>query len=707
MSAHVVPKAKSFSEEDEKTSIESQWSDEASTTIEQAEAAEKLGIEPRRNITGITNTTGSSLEELTVDEGHAHPAMSSASAPPVVVSAHLVIAQGNDAGQEIEIRPGKSYTIGRGLDNDVVLTDIAVSRKHFDLRHEDGSWVIIDRGSGNGTVVNGNIEDNPFMLANGDTIEIGNTTFRFDHPDGAKRKPAADVEVDEDAVIDDEMSTVAGKPLSPKDIETPPPAMQPRGERPKTMPPPMPRLQPQPQPQPYPMPASTLPMPQMANRPMNAISSGPQSPTLLGAPMPMAGVQPTTLPGQGPISQMHPMYAGYPQATEIPPHSVHMLHVQQTQNKKRNDASSAIVPAPYLPAKAQPRFQVPQLTKRTKLMLGGVGLTVFAAIATVAVIKSSQSSAPQPVAETAPLAPPPTKTITPIVPDLPKVVAPPPKIVTPPPAPPPSKIAVEPPKPAPAPPTPKQVEKPVEKIVKVEPPKPAPTPPPPKQTEKQIEKIVKVEPKQARKPTPPPEPAPPPPTPPTKRVATADDARDRADTLYHAKKFNDASSVLLSASKNVSDPAEVKDLRLKSQRYSALGKAYNTGTAPGGKATEQFDSLRAAASYDRQVGGAFESDITAKLGAITPKAAIGYFIAHDLEKARAAVIEAEKLGVSNDTVKLVKTKLEGEAALLYQQAMKELSTNPGEAKEKFKQIESIVDSKTTVYQKAAKQLQGA
>ena len=99
----------------------------------------------------------------------------------------------------MEIRPGKTYTIGRGIDNDIVLTDIAVSRKHFDLRNDDGSWVIVDRGSGNGTVVNGNLEDNPFMLANGDVIEIGNTTFRFELPNGPARVlPTYDVSLDDD-----------------------------------------------------------------------------------------------------------------------------------------------------------------------------------------------------------------------------------------------------------------------------------------------------------------------------------------------------------------------------------------------------------------------------------------------------------------------------------------------------------------------------
>src|SRR5690606_41893426 len=103
-----------------------------------------------------TSATGPRpLADPTVDVQHAN--MSAIT--PVRDVARLQITQGNDAGQEFEIRPGKTYTIGRALDNDIVLTDIAVSRKHFDLRFEDGAWVIVDRGSGNGTVVNGNLED--------------------------------------------------------------------------------------------------------------------------------------------------------------------------------------------------------------------------------------------------------------------------------------------------------------------------------------------------------------------------------------------------------------------------------------------------------------------------------------------------------------------------------------------------------------------
>src|SRR5690348_7831755 len=146
VSAHVVPKAKAFSEsdEDEKTTIESQWEEEASTTIEQGELADKLASivpeVPRRPVTGITSTSASALEEPTVDDRHANPAL--AFPLPSAGAARLAITQGNDLGREVEIYPGKTYTVGRGLDNDVVLTDIAVSRKHFDLRFEDGGWVV-------------------------------------------------------------------------------------------------------------------------------------------------------------------------------------------------------------------------------------------------------------------------------------------------------------------------------------------------------------------------------------------------------------------------------------------------------------------------------------------------------------------------------------------------------------------------------------
>ena len=91
-------------------------------------------------------------------------------------------------------------------------------------------------------------------------------------------------------------------------------------------------------------------MPQMRH----PIATGPASPTILaGEPLNLAGIMPTTIPGQGMAGQgqgmhmaspgMQQMYAAnaYPQATEIPPHSVHaqMLVVQSQQ--RRVDLSTA------------------------------------------------------------------------------------------------------------------------------------------------------------------------------------------------------------------------------------------------------------------------------------------------------------------------------------------------------------------------------
>src|SRR3954468_20440765 len=118
VSAHVVPKAKPFPEEgddeEEKTTIESGWEEEASTTVEQGEVAEKiraLGSEQspitpgRQQGTGITSTGANQLDEPTVDDQNANSQIA-ALAPGLI--ARLSITQGNDIGQEIEIRPGKS-----------------------------------------------------------------------------------------------------------------------------------------------------------------------------------------------------------------------------------------------------------------------------------------------------------------------------------------------------------------------------------------------------------------------------------------------------------------------------------------------------------------------------------------------------------------------------------------------------------------------
>ena len=46
-------------------------------------------------------------------------------------------------------------SIGRSSENDVVLNDFSVSRRHAMLKNEKGSWVLKDNNSTNGIRING------------------------------------------------------------------------------------------------------------------------------------------------------------------------------------------------------------------------------------------------------------------------------------------------------------------------------------------------------------------------------------------------------------------------------------------------------------------------------------------------------------------------------------------------------------------------
>src|SRR5262249_14336016 len=159
-----------------------------------------------------------------------------------------------------------------------------------------------------------------------------------------------------------------------------------------------------------------------------------------------------------------------------------------------------------------------------------------------------------------------------------------------------------------------------------------------------------------------------------KKVATIDasEVLDKADALYRDKKFGDAARLLDSTARNT-DASTARDLKLKSTRYLALGKAYNNGMAPATDPIVAYESLKSARNYDQIVGKAFESEITTKLGQVAPKAAIQYVIDGKLNDAHTAVILAEEAGATNNsTVKAVRQKLETEAGKLYAEAMKEL-----------------------------------
>jgi len=82
-------------------------------------------------------------------------------------------------------------TIGRGSDNDIVLTkDKLVSRHQATVRFEEGYYLLCDLQSANGSYVNAKRVSSaiPFILEDGDSIRIGNQELLFkisDHDEAA------------------------------------------------------------------------------------------------------------------------------------------------------------------------------------------------------------------------------------------------------------------------------------------------------------------------------------------------------------------------------------------------------------------------------------------------------------------------------------------------------------------------------------------
>ncbi|MFC4030534.1 FHA domain-containing protein [Streptomyces polygonati] len=74
---------------------------------------------------------------------------------------------------------GRVMRIGRALENELVVSDLQVSRYHAEFRaHPDGRYEIVDLGSHNGTYVNGRAVQRHLLVPN-DIVGVGHSTFRL------------------------------------------------------------------------------------------------------------------------------------------------------------------------------------------------------------------------------------------------------------------------------------------------------------------------------------------------------------------------------------------------------------------------------------------------------------------------------------------------------------------------------------------------
>lgn len=72
--------------------------------------------------------------------------------------------------------------IGRELDNDIVLDDERVSRRHAELRWDRGRVELADYGSLNGTLINQQAARGWRILRDGDLIDLGKRRYQFSAP---------------------------------------------------------------------------------------------------------------------------------------------------------------------------------------------------------------------------------------------------------------------------------------------------------------------------------------------------------------------------------------------------------------------------------------------------------------------------------------------------------------------------------------------
>jgi diguanylate cyclase (GGDEF)-like protein len=69
--------------------------------------------------------------------------------------------------------------LGRDEDNDLVLLDDGVSRRHARVERSGEAWHVMDVGSRNGTLLNGQLLSGVKRLKNGDVLKLGSVIVKF------------------------------------------------------------------------------------------------------------------------------------------------------------------------------------------------------------------------------------------------------------------------------------------------------------------------------------------------------------------------------------------------------------------------------------------------------------------------------------------------------------------------------------------------
>jgi pSer/pThr/pTyr-binding forkhead associated (FHA) protein len=103
--------------------------------------------------------------------------------PDQIIGAYLVIQKGA-VGKRVELWK-QCTTIGRSLDCDIFLEDIAVHRKQASILYTPTGYVLRDDHGSGDSFVNG-ISAKEQLLSNGDQLRFGNTSITFFSNEGTR-----------------------------------------------------------------------------------------------------------------------------------------------------------------------------------------------------------------------------------------------------------------------------------------------------------------------------------------------------------------------------------------------------------------------------------------------------------------------------------------------------------------------------------------
>ena len=141
---------------------------------------EDLNFELSNDSLGFDEGLDLSAELIDPDDFSGSIDLGNIAADADVPSAMLIRDEGIQGSEAIFPFKGEKYRIGRAPDNNIQIKDDGkVSRYHCELSRRGNQFYLVDLGSSNGTMVNGDSFEGEFKLYGGEELKVGETLFRF------------------------------------------------------------------------------------------------------------------------------------------------------------------------------------------------------------------------------------------------------------------------------------------------------------------------------------------------------------------------------------------------------------------------------------------------------------------------------------------------------------------------------------------------